>query len=184
MPLGHLRCFGGSSAICMLLCSSQKSRGCSPRLRGSAPALSLGLCLGQGFATGCHRLRSCSAPTGTREATTTLHVLALLRDLLPCFPAAVVKTCCETLLRVMTLSHVVSIPTPGVARAAPFPLSCTLEGLRPPRLLAGSLEMQDANVEEPRAAGARWPACCGRGRLKMGLSRSSAGLPGAEPALG
>ncbi|NXV71023.1 RRP12 protein, partial [Atlantisia rogersi] len=43
---------------------------------------------------------------GTREATTTLHVLALLRDLLPCFPAAVVKTCCETLLRVMTLSHV------------------------------------------------------------------------------
>uniref|UniRef100_A0A8C6NAX8 RRP12-like protein n=1 Tax=Melopsittacus undulatus TaxID=13146 RepID=A0A8C6NAX8_MELUD len=43
---------------------------------------------------------------GTKEATTTLHVLALLRDLLPCFPAALVKTCCETLLRVMTLSHV------------------------------------------------------------------------------
>ncbi|XP_054238177.1 RRP12-like protein isoform X2 [Indicator indicator] len=43
---------------------------------------------------------------GTKEATTTLHVLALLQDLLPCFPAAVVKTCCETLLRVMTLSHV------------------------------------------------------------------------------
>ncbi|NWI52355.1 RRP12 protein, partial [Calyptomena viridis] len=43
---------------------------------------------------------------GTKEATTTLHVLALLRDVLPCFPAAVVKTCCETLLRVMTLSHV------------------------------------------------------------------------------
>ncbi|KAM6390031.1 RRP12-like protein isoform 1-T3 [Pluvialis apricaria] len=43
---------------------------------------------------------------GTKEATTTLHVLTLLRDLLPCFPAAVVKTCCETLLRVMTLSHV------------------------------------------------------------------------------
>ncbi|KFP30446.1 RRP12-like, partial [Colius striatus] len=43
---------------------------------------------------------------GTKEATTTLHVLSLLRDLLPCFPAAVVKTCCETLLRVMTLSHV------------------------------------------------------------------------------
>ncbi|XP_031453460.1 RRP12-like protein [Phasianus colchicus] len=43
---------------------------------------------------------------GTKEATTTLHVLALLRDLLPCFPAAVLKTCCETLLRVMTLSHV------------------------------------------------------------------------------
>ncbi|XP_071604607.1 RRP12-like protein isoform X3 [Heliangelus exortis] len=43
---------------------------------------------------------------GTKEATTTLHILALLRDLLPCFPAAIVKTCCETLLRVMTLSHV------------------------------------------------------------------------------
>ncbi|NXM66302.1 RRP12 protein, partial [Serilophus lunatus] len=43
---------------------------------------------------------------GAKEATTTLHVLALLRDVLPCFPAAVVKTCCETLLRVMTLSHV------------------------------------------------------------------------------
>ncbi|XP_064519144.1 RRP12-like protein [Pseudopipra pipra] len=43
---------------------------------------------------------------GTKEATTTLHVLALLRDVLPCFPAAMVKTCCETLLRVMTLSHV------------------------------------------------------------------------------
>ncbi|KFP71870.1 RRP12-like, partial [Acanthisitta chloris] len=43
---------------------------------------------------------------GAKEATTTLHVLALLRNVLPCFPAAVVKTCCETLLRVMTLSHV------------------------------------------------------------------------------
>ncbi|XP_062352390.1 RRP12-like protein isoform X2 [Cinclus cinclus] len=43
---------------------------------------------------------------GAKEATTTLHVLALLRDVLPCFPAALVKTCCETLLRVMTLSHV------------------------------------------------------------------------------
>ncbi|XP_040419546.1 RRP12-like protein isoform X2 [Cygnus olor] len=43
---------------------------------------------------------------GAKEATTTLHVLTLLRDLLPCFPAAAVKTCCETLLRVMTLSHV------------------------------------------------------------------------------
>ncbi|NXP25115.1 RRP12 protein, partial [Scytalopus superciliaris] len=43
---------------------------------------------------------------GAKEATTTLHVLALLRDVLPCFPAAMVKACCETLLRVMTLSHV------------------------------------------------------------------------------
>ncbi|XP_028586368.2 RRP12-like protein [Podarcis muralis] len=43
---------------------------------------------------------------GAKEATTTLHVLTLLRDLLPCLPAPSVKSCCETLLRVMTLSHV------------------------------------------------------------------------------
>uniref|UniRef100_A0A8D0H602 Ribosomal RNA processing 12 homolog n=1 Tax=Sphenodon punctatus TaxID=8508 RepID=A0A8D0H602_SPHPU len=43
---------------------------------------------------------------GTKEATTTLHVLALLRDVLPGLPAPAVKSCCETLLRVMTLSHV------------------------------------------------------------------------------
>ncbi|NXW03132.1 RRP12 protein, partial [Fregetta grallaria] len=87
---------------------------------------------------------------GTKEATTTLHVLALLRDLLPCFPAAVVKTCCETLLRVMTLSHVVSVPMPGMARAALFPLGCALEGSPfSPWLPSGSLEMQDANTEEP-----------------------------------
>lgn len=184
MPLGHLRCFGGSSAICLLLCSPQKSGGCSPQLHGSAPALSWGLCVRQGFAMGYHRLRHCFAPTGTKEATTTLHVLSLLRDLLPCFPAAVVKTCCETLLRVMTLSHVVSVPMPGMARAAALPLGCVLEGLEQPRLPAGSLEMKDANLEELGAAGACWPACCGRGRLKMGHSRSSAGLAGADPPLG
>ncbi|XP_069467683.1 RRP12-like protein [Ambystoma mexicanum] len=43
---------------------------------------------------------------GSKEATTTLHVLTLLKDLLPCFPVSVVKTSCETLLRVMTLNHV------------------------------------------------------------------------------
>uniref|UniRef100_A0A7M4F4E7 Ribosomal RNA processing 12 homolog n=1 Tax=Crocodylus porosus TaxID=8502 RepID=A0A7M4F4E7_CROPO len=43
---------------------------------------------------------------GTKEATTTLHVLTLLRDLLPCLPAAATKSCCEALLRVMTLGHV------------------------------------------------------------------------------
>lgn len=133
---------------------------------------------------GYHRLRRCFVPTGTKEATTTLHVLSLLRDLLPCFPAAVVKTCCETLLRVMTLSHVVSVPMPGMARAAALPLGCVLEGLEPPRLPAGSLEMKDANVEKLGAAGACWPACCGRGRLKMGHSHSSAGLAGADPPLG
>ncbi|XP_023785501.1 RRP12-like protein isoform X2 [Cyanistes caeruleus] len=58
----------------------------------------------------CRRLKKLevwgTGAWGAKEATTTLHVLALLRDVLPCFPAAVVKTCCETLLRVMTLSHV------------------------------------------------------------------------------
>ncbi|XP_074089321.1 RRP12-like protein [Macrotis lagotis] len=43
---------------------------------------------------------------GSKEATTTLHVLTLLTELLPCFPVAMVKSCSETLLRVMTLSHV------------------------------------------------------------------------------
>lgn len=38
----------------------------------------------------------------------TLHMLTLLKDLLPCFPEGLVKSCCETLLKVMTLSHVVS----------------------------------------------------------------------------
>ncbi|XP_072482690.1 RRP12-like protein [Notamacropus eugenii] len=43
---------------------------------------------------------------GSKEATTTLHVLTLLTELLPCFPVGMVKSCSETLLRVMTLSHV------------------------------------------------------------------------------
>lgn len=44
---------------------------------------------------------------GNKEDTTTLHVLGLLKDLLSAFPLNSVKSCCETLLRVMTLSHVV-----------------------------------------------------------------------------
>ncbi|XP_059957439.1 RRP12-like protein [Mesoplodon densirostris] len=43
---------------------------------------------------------------GSKEATTTLHMLTLLKDVLPCFPDGLVKSCSETLLRVMTLSHV------------------------------------------------------------------------------
>uniref|UniRef100_A0A1A7YHG6 Ribosomal RNA processing 12 homolog n=1 Tax=Iconisemion striatum TaxID=60296 RepID=A0A1A7YHG6_9TELE len=43
---------------------------------------------------------------GSKEDTTTLHVLCLLKELMGTFPLAVVKSCCETLLRVMTLSHV------------------------------------------------------------------------------
>ncbi|KAM5271621.1 RRP12-like protein isoform 3-T3 [Ctenodactylus gundi] len=43
---------------------------------------------------------------GSKEATTTLHMLTLLKDMLPCFPEGLVKNCSETLLRVMTLSHV------------------------------------------------------------------------------
>ncbi|KAM3912961.1 RRP12-like protein isoform 2-T2 [Leptodactylus fuscus] len=42
---------------------------------------------------------------GSKEATTTLHMLTLLKDVLPCFPISLVKSCCETLLKVMTLSH-------------------------------------------------------------------------------
>lgn len=43
---------------------------------------------------------------GNKEHTTTLHVLGLLKELLSVFPLSSVKSCCETLLRVMTLSHV------------------------------------------------------------------------------
>ncbi|NP_001025447.1 RRP12-like protein [Danio rerio] len=43
---------------------------------------------------------------GSKEDTTTLHILGLLKDLLSAFPLSSVKSCCETLLRVMTLSHV------------------------------------------------------------------------------
>ncbi|XP_071947906.1 RRP12-like protein [Antedon mediterranea] len=42
---------------------------------------------------------------GTGEATTTLHVLGLMKDTLPWFPKQSIKSCCETLLRVMTLSN-------------------------------------------------------------------------------
>uniref|UniRef100_A0A3Q3WNJ1 Uncharacterized protein n=1 Tax=Mola mola TaxID=94237 RepID=A0A3Q3WNJ1_MOLML len=43
---------------------------------------------------------------GSNEDTTTLHVLGLLKELMGTFPLGAVKSCCETLLRVMTLSHV------------------------------------------------------------------------------
>lgn len=46
-------------------------------------------------------------PSGNKEDTTTLHVLGLLKELMGTFPLGAVKSCCETLLRVMTLSHVV-----------------------------------------------------------------------------
>uniref|UniRef100_W5M895 Ribosomal RNA processing 12 homolog n=1 Tax=Lepisosteus oculatus TaxID=7918 RepID=W5M895_LEPOC len=52
---------------------------------------------------------------GSKEDTTTLHVLGFLKDLLPCFPVSAVKSCCETLLRVMTLSHV--LVTAGAMQA-------------------------------------------------------------------
>ncbi|KAM3606495.1 uncharacterized protein V6R79_017417 [Siganus canaliculatus] len=43
---------------------------------------------------------------GSKEDTTTLHVLGLMKELMGAFPLGAVKSCCETLLRVMTLSHV------------------------------------------------------------------------------
>ncbi|XP_030626814.1 RRP12-like protein isoform X2 [Chanos chanos] len=52
---------------------------------------------------------------GSKEDTTTLHVLGLLKDLLPTFPLSSVKSCCETLLRVMTLSHL--LVTAGAMQA-------------------------------------------------------------------
>lgn len=55
----------------------------------------------------CAFLWLSAPPAGNKEDTTTLHVLGLLKELLGTFPLGAVKSCCETLLRVMTLSHVV-----------------------------------------------------------------------------
>ncbi|KAI4877623.1 hypothetical protein NFI96_022980, partial [Prochilodus magdalenae] len=50
-----------------------------------------------------------------KEDTTTLHVLGLLKELIAMFPLSSVKSCCETLLRVMTLGHV--LVTAGAMQA-------------------------------------------------------------------
>lgn len=107
---------GVCRALCPF-CSAQKRLGegiSSPHVCGSAPALPWGPCVRQSCG---HKHGCCSTPPGAKEATTTLHVLSLLRDVLPCCPAAAVKTCCETLLRVMTLSHVVSVLVSPCPRA-------------------------------------------------------------------
>ncbi|KAM4703390.1 RRP12-like protein [Rhinophrynus dorsalis] len=69
---------------------------------------------------------------GSKEATTTLHMLTLLKDLLPCFPVNVVKSCCETLLKVMTLNHVLITACAmqafhGLFKAYPGPSVLTAE---------------------------------------------------------
>ena len=46
--------------------------------------------------------------SGTGEAINTLYSLALLRDVMGLFPQNSVQSCCETILRVMTVSNVVS----------------------------------------------------------------------------
>ncbi|GAA6107350.1 RRP12-like protein [Tachysurus ichikawai] len=52
---------------------------------------------------------------GSKEDTTTLHVLGLIKELITTFPLSSVKSCCETLLRVMTISHV--LVTAGAMQA-------------------------------------------------------------------
>ncbi|XP_026997997.1 RRP12-like protein [Tachysurus fulvidraco] len=52
---------------------------------------------------------------GNKEDTTTLHVLGLIKELITTFPLSSVKSCCETLLRVMTISHV--LVTAGAMQA-------------------------------------------------------------------
>ncbi|XP_041066217.1 RRP12-like protein [Carcharodon carcharias] len=69
---------------------------------------------------------------GSDEGTTTLHVLGLLKDVLPCFPVSCVKSCCEILLRVMTLSHVMVTACAmqafhGLFVAKPNPAALTAE---------------------------------------------------------
>ncbi|XP_068923227.1 RRP12-like protein [Petaurus breviceps papuanus] len=58
------------------------------------------------FSTAKFCIQEIEKSGGSKEATTTLHVLTLLTELLSCFPLGMVKSCSETLLRVMTLSHV------------------------------------------------------------------------------
>ncbi|KAG5831684.1 hypothetical protein ANANG_G00306350 [Anguilla anguilla] len=73
---------------------------------------------------------------GSKEDTTTLHVLGLLKDLLSAFPLGAVKSCCETLLRVMTLSHV--LVTAGAMQAFHKLFSCKLN----PSSLSAELNAQ------------------------------------------
>lgn len=49
------------------------------------------------------------SPTGSGESSDTLHILTLLKDIMGTFSLNSVKAVCETILRVMTLSNVVSI---------------------------------------------------------------------------
>ncbi|XP_056147763.1 RRP12-like protein [Lampris incognitus] len=51
-------------------------------------------------------MREIEQAGGSKEDTTALHVLGLLKELMATFPQGAVKSCCETLLRVMTLSNV------------------------------------------------------------------------------
>lgn len=44
---------------------------------------------------------------GANEALDTLHILGLLRDIMSTFPQNSIKSTCETVLRVMTVSNVV-----------------------------------------------------------------------------
>ena len=46
---------------------------------------------------------------GSSEATTTLHILGLLKEVISVLPKNNLKTVCETILKVMTLSNVVSV---------------------------------------------------------------------------
>ncbi|XP_006831263.1 PREDICTED: RRP12-like protein isoform X2 [Chrysochloris asiatica] len=69
---------------------------------------------------------------GSKEATTTLHMLTLLKDLLASFPEVLVKSCSESLLRVMTLSHVLVTACAmqafhGLFHAKPGPGTLTAE---------------------------------------------------------
>lgn len=84
-----------------------------------------------------------------------LHMLTLLKDLLPCFPEGLVKSCSETLLRVMTLNHVVS--------------SCPSAW--------GNLRRREGRASDPGLrAGTREAHCSGQKR--------ELGSPGPDPALG
>ncbi|XP_036685217.1 RRP12-like protein isoform X2 [Balaenoptera musculus] len=115
--------FSDTSKAFMDIMSAQASSGSTSALRWIRKAAQHGVCSvlkGSEFMFGekapAHHPASMSTAKfciqeieksgGSKEATTTLHMLTLLKDLLPCFPDGLVKSCSETLLRVMTLSHV------------------------------------------------------------------------------
>lgn len=108
-----------------------------------------------------------------KEATTMLHMLTLLKDLLPCFPEGLVKSCSE-------------IPMAGhdlepCGEPAPQCMGCT-EALQSFRPQACVLALGKLAVQAKAGVGASWPWTCSWLHLRTHL------IPGVgqtgQPQLG